>query len=649
MTNSQVIRRRPDIHAALLLLAAGLLVYWKGLAGGFIFDDFANLLDNPTWKLTSLAPEAIARAAAPGISSDFGRPLAMFSFALNHYFTGIDPFWLKLTNLAMHLANGILVFLLCRELMAAIGNGVPQRGKDKRVLVPALIALAWVVHPLQVSTVLYVVQRMEIGAHTSVLVALLLYLAARRRQEEARVAWPLLAGSAIAVLAGLGFKETAILAPSYAFVLELAVFRFRTAGGRASRWLAGTYAAGALLALAVYLSVVVPTYFNEVAYAFRDYSASERLVTQVHVLWMYLGQAFLPLPSKLVFYYDNFPTSFPLHVTLAKALALGGLVLLALRVLRSRPFFAIGVLWFFFAHSLTSNILPLELAFEHRNYFALLGLLLAAADALGWLLRGLTPEVRTLMAAVAIAFLGFIAWIQASTWSDPLRLANTLASTNPGSARASYDLALNMLRTAGRDYDAPLVSIALKELQHASTLPGSSPLAEQAILSVEARRGTGRQDEAWQRLRAKLARRAAGPEEVAALHGLVSCSLAPECRLDAQELLNTFLVAVERNPDNPEILSLYANFAFSVLGDAELAVRLAEEAIELDPAELQYRANLGRILHASGHDPAKLARLVAEVGRLDSRKEFHGEAFLQEGPASDHAELPDPSILEPTK
>ena len=49
--------------------------------------------------------------------------------------------------------------------------------------------------------------------------------------------------------------------------------------------------------------------------------------------------------------------------------------------LRNRlPFFSLGVLWFFAAHFLTSNVVPFELVFEHRNYFAALGILLAVFD-----------------------------------------------------------------------------------------------------------------------------------------------------------------------------------------------------------------------------------------------------------------------------
>src|SRR3546814_12191661 len=46
--------------------------------------------------------------------------------------------------------------------------------------------------------------------------------------------------------------------------------------------------------------------------------------------------------------------------------------------LRARwPLFALGVFLFFSAHFIASHVVPLELAFEHRNHFALFGAVLA--------------------------------------------------------------------------------------------------------------------------------------------------------------------------------------------------------------------------------------------------------------------------------
>jgi hypothetical protein len=52
-------------------------------------------------------------------ASDLQRPLAMLSFAINHALTGLDPYWMKLTNLGIHLLNTWLVFLLGRRVLRA--------------------------------------------------------------------------------------------------------------------------------------------------------------------------------------------------------------------------------------------------------------------------------------------------------------------------------------------------------------------------------------------------------------------------------------------------------------------------------------------------------------------------------------------------
>src|SRR5688500_13964670 len=81
----------------LLVLVA--LVYWPGLGGGFVFDDYPNIVQNGalhvTWASTWL--EWLA-AVFSSPASELQRPLAMLTFAINHALTGLDPYWMKLTN-----------------------------------------------------------------------------------------------------------------------------------------------------------------------------------------------------------------------------------------------------------------------------------------------------------------------------------------------------------------------------------------------------------------------------------------------------------------------------------------------------------------------------------------------------------------------
>ena len=67
--------------------------------------------------------------------------------------------------------------------------------------------------------------------------------------------------------------------------------------------------AAVALALVLFLSFVLPWALRPEAYSFRGFSLTERLLTQGHILMMYLGQILMPTPDRLVFYYDNFPVS----------------------------------------------------------------------------------------------------------------------------------------------------------------------------------------------------------------------------------------------------------------------------------------------------------------------------------------------------
>lgn len=607
----------------MLSIAVAILVFLPGLQGGFIFDDFPNLVEDPDWKVTSLDWREWHRAITLGISSSIGRPLALLSFSINYYLTGLDPFWLKLTNLGMHLLNAILVFMLCDRLFGLVAVPV-EKGRLGR-LAALLVALGWALHPLQVSTVLYVVQRMEVGAATGVLLALLAYLRARHEQCEGRRSWPWWLLSAVATLVGLGFKETALLTPGFAFLIELCVLHFRGREGVDQR-LRAAYTAGLALAVAVFVLKVLPVTMHPDAYAWRDFTLAERLLTQFHVLLMYLGQIVLPWPERLTFYYDNFPISKGLLSP--PSTLVGLLVLVAMGVgawlARARwPLVSLGIGWFFVGHALTSNVWPLELAFEHRNYLALLGVLIAVSQILAVAAASMDRSAQRIVGVALVAFLAALCALQVNTWADPFRLAMALSTRNPESARASYELGKGMLELAGDNRGSPLLSIGLRQLEHASSLPSRSPLPEQGLIIVMSRLGRPVPAVTWSRFREKLAAGPAGAEQVNALYGVLQCRVQVDsCQLDDQELFQTFVVALERNPSSAVIHSLYANFAWGVLGDRDLAIDMMREASRLAPADLQFQVNLAQYLSITGSHPEELEVLRSRIAAADKKGGF---------------------------
>lgn len=620
--------------APALIVLLGLAVYWAGLSGGFIFDDYANLVRDPDWKATSLSVAELHRAMSLGIASDIGRPLALLTFALNHVFTGLDPFALKFTGLAIHLVNGILVWMLCQRLFRLAPSRVATEAMGDYAA--ALVAISWVVHPLQVSSVLYVVQRMEVGAHTGVLLALLAYLQGRLAQQSGSTkCWPWFAASLFAMMLGLGFKETALLVPFYALALEIFVLQFRIKNNKHSRILVALYAGGVALGLAAFVLIVLPKYTQEWAYAARHFSLHERILTQPHVLVTYLGKILYPTPDSLLFYYDHFPVSRNLlepPVTIISVVVLASLMGLAWLARGRWPLFSLGIAWFLSAHALTSNVIPLELAFEHRNYFALLGVMIAGGQLLAAAGARFHIDAKRTLAALPVVLLACLCALQAHTWGDPFRLAIALASRNPDSPRASYDLGQQMMILAGPNHSSPLLGLAAKEFEHSAQLPDSPALAEQALIILKARTGQEVPVEIWIRFREKITHRALGAQDIGSLRSLLDCRIQHQCDLGDQQLLTTFLVALEKNPRSAVLHALYANLAYSVLGDTELAILSSRKAIELDPGKLQYKVNLARLLTRAEPGNPELVDLITTIRKADTHGIYASEFTLSSPP-----------------
>ena len=602
------------------LLAATALVYWPGLHGGFIFDDLPNLVQSESWKIGSFTPAAVRQVLDSDISGALGRPLAMLSFAANHVWTGQDPFALKLTNLVMHLVNGVLVYLLCRQLvpLALPGEITPARVG----VAPTLVAGAWLLHPLQVSTVLYTVQRMEIGAAAGVLACLAAYLLARRRHAEGRpsLGWFVLAGAMFVL--GLGFKESALVALPLLLLVDAIVLGFRDGSGRTRRGLLALHGLWLVPALLTYALIVVPDALQAAEYAHRDFSVMQRLLSQGPVLAMYLGQILLPLPDGMLFYYDQLRAPESLVSppgTAISLLALAALVTLALALRKRWPLASLGILWFFACHALTSNVMPLELAFEHRNYLALLGPLFVACDLLYRATRRLNGDAALSVGLAPLMALAGLCFLQASTWGDPFRLAAALAGRNPDSPRANYELGMRLYQAAQGDSTTPQWSLARSQFEIAARLPGSSALPDQALVIMESAGGSAFPEDRWRALEKKLLGTPLGPDNVGALHSVVACRLSSRCDPPDAAVIGLLQRMQDRNPDAFVLAIIRANFTWNGLGDQAGATALLRNRRARGNSPHQVDLALAEFLLASKlhRDWLEAASILAELESRD--------------------------------
>jgi hypothetical protein len=464
------------------------------------------------------------------------------------------------------------------------------------------IAAAWALHPLQVSTVMYVVQRMEMLCFTFVLLSLLTYWHARQQQLAGRRAWPWLVLAAAFIAAGYSFKETAILVPGYTMLIELMLLHFSAARQTIARTWKVFYAIGYIAAITFIALYVMPHYADPSYYAARDFNAWQRELTQLRVLPLYLGWSALPLPSHLQFYYDNYAASTSLLqplTTLFGGLFLLGLLALAIFMRHRRPLFALGIGWFFVAHAITSAPLSLELVFEHRNYPALLGALLAAADMAWWLSHRSNSRVVVIIAGILVLNLAFLTALRAATWGSPLRLAMTLSEINPDSTRAALDLARRYMAMSGGDSNSPLFSLSVKELERASRLPRDSIMPEEALLLTAADHPD-------------MPTRPLIPDTYAVLRQLMTQVTTGHPGIDAQQLAKCYAIAVARDPARQSLHVEYAELAGASLHTPELASEQWRLALQLDTDVQQYAPRLAGYL-IDEHRPQEALAVISQA------------------------------------
>lgn len=589
---------RLPFHLALAALASLLAasLFLPGLGGAFIFDDGPNIVHNTALRIESLDLESLLYATYSFQPGEGSRPLSMLSFAVDFWRAGMDPSQFKATNLALHaLTTVVLALFLHRLLIAA--QCTPQRARTGSLV----IALVWAVHPLQVSTVLYVVQRMQMLCTLFMVLSLWAYLRMRQAQIAGVRArhWGGLALLSWAF--GLASKEDAVLLPAYTLALELTILRFGSAAPRLGGLLRRAYAVLVVGAVIAFLTLL-PGYWFPDAMPGREFSTAERLLTQARVLVMYLGQIALPLPSRLPFYYDGLDVSRGLFTPPSTLVALALLLALvgwAWRWRHQRPLFSFGVLLFFAGHALTSNVLNLELAFEHRNHLPLIGAVLAAADLwwAAWQRWGDRHlRVRAAMVIGTLAALSAGTLVRSYSWGEPLRFALHTLEISPRSPRAWMEVGAAYVERSGGQTGSADFARAISVNRRGAELTNSPPMWSNVVLYTTRRGNASERD--WRNLLDALRSSPASPQNQAILWVMLD-NVDRGVPLDERGMVEMIEITAERHRLDPaqyRRIGAYLHNQTQVPGKALGYFRLAVElSPENDPATEQLLHQLEQV------------------------------------------------------
>jgi protein O-mannosyl-transferase len=183
--------------AAAVLVAATLAAYWAALGHDFVgLDDMQYVAENPAVLAKHYGE--LLRAVVLGNY----HPLTMITMAWN-VTTPLSALPFIVTNLALHVANTLLVFWLAWLL------------SGRRLMVAAFVGLLFGIHPMHVQSVAWISERKDVLYTFFFLAGLIAYWRYLLRRQ-----WPLLALTFVLFLLSCLAKGMAIVFPLVMVLLD---------------------------------------------------------------------------------------------------------------------------------------------------------------------------------------------------------------------------------------------------------------------------------------------------------------------------------------------------------------------------------------------------------------------------------------------
>lgn len=438
--------------AAPLLILAGLCAYANCYPKAFTFDDEAwvvsqPLLDDPAGYMLEMD----------------GRPLLAVTNLAVHQLGRNNPLGHHILNVLVHLAATLTLYGVVRRALLSPRFG--DRYVGRAPFLAFAVALLWMLHPLQVQCVTYIIQRGEAMAGLFYLLVLYAMQRADAAADTAgltgsRFGWYAL--SVVSLVLGFGSKEILVTAPG-AVILFDRIFLARSVREMVRRrwpfylvfllvWggLTGWHlvrASGVKSGLGFGMETVTPTQYA---------------LTESGVLLYYLKLSVWP--RGLAIDYQGWPWAHTWAEAMPEVAIILGLLALTAVLLFWRPAVGFVCAWFFLILLPTSSFMPIvDAVFEHRMYLSLASPMIGVVFLGDWLLwvarlRCLRPAALA-AAAVALGVLTFLRNEEYRTAADVWEVA---VGRMPDSVRARSNLAAGLIGGDRTDEAIPVLERALE-------------------------------------------------------------------------------------------------------------------------------------------------------------------------------------------
>lgn len=451
-------RRGLARYLPFFLIPLGLLLYSNVLGAPFVYDDEGYVVAN--LQITSLRNFL-----------DFSgtRYVGFLSFALNYAVGGLVPFDFHLTNIAIHIANALLVHALVLTVFRTPSmKGAGEKGvAGLAAFVASVIFLS---HPIESQAVSYVTQRFTSLCASFYLLSIMLYAKSMMARDEGRGWLAMYVASLVAAVVAMKTKEISFTIPFMIVLFDLVFFGEEF---RKGKWIRVPFY---LTLLIIPLSVLGPDIGLFAAHdtnaehlrslQVRDIGKLSKityLLTEFRVVVTYLRLLFFPVNQTLEY---DYPLSHSLFepATLLSLLFLLSIVVLGMYALfKSRKggspwgaLFSFGIFWFFLALSVESTVIPIQdVIYEHRVYLPGIGIIILFTAAFFYILDRVSlrrgREVSRAVATVALLLivcplLFTTLYLRNRVWADEEALISDAISKAPEKTRLYYARGLLYLK-----------------------------------------------------------------------------------------------------------------------------------------------------------------------------------------------------------
>ena len=421
---------RPHIFALLFLSGVTFALYWQALGHNFLifWDDNGYVTSNMTIRRVTW--ENIKTAFTSLYMGNYA-PVQILSYMFDYSIWGMRPAGFIFTNILIHTANGILFYYLLTRLSW-------QR------LAACAAALIFLIHPVQVESVVWVSERKNVLSMLFFLLSLIWYIIYREKSGKRQGL--LYVSSMIAFILALLTKSVAVILPLVLIALDFCI------APKLNRKNLKNLLIDTIPFIAVAFVFVLLTIYSQSMTtgggrtSYLNGSPFDTLVTMLPVFIRYLKLIFWPADLSAV-YAPAIKSGIDIEVALA-ALLLLLIVALGIFLYHRRRDLLFWLVLFFIGLLPVSQIVPIVTLMNDRYlYFPMLGAAAFIANISFLAInkaQKINPFVRT---AVGITFLLLLGHYLMETynripvWKDENTLWEDAVRKVPESPKARFSYA----------------------------------------------------------------------------------------------------------------------------------------------------------------------------------------------------------------